>query len=108
VPPPPREWNFLTNHGHVLVVLALDADARVRDVAERVGITTRAAQSILNDLQDGGYVRAERVGRRNRYTIVHRSHLRHPLEAHVVLADFLGAIVSRRPGRRPAQAGGVQ
>ena len=107
MPPPPREWTFLTNHGHVLVVLAMDPDARVRDVAERVGITTRAAQTILNDLQDGGYVKAERVGRRNRYTILTRAHLRHPMEAHVALADFLDAIVSRRPGR-PAQAGASQ
>ena len=92
---PHREWTFLTNHGHVLVCVAMDPDARVRDVADRVGITSRAAQAILNDLQAGGYIRAERVGRRNRYTVVSRRHLRHPLEEHVAITDFLSAIVSR-------------
>lgn len=95
MPEPHREWTFLTNHGHVLVCVAMDPDARVRDVADRVGITPRAAQAILNDLQAGGYLRAERIGRRNRYTVVSRRHLRHPLEEHVALADFLAAIVSR-------------
>lgn len=88
-----RDWTFLTNHGHVLVCLALDPDARVRDVAERVGISARAAQAILNDLQEGGYVTATRVGRRNHYSVAASRRLRHPLEDHVALGEFLAAIV---------------
>jgi DNA-binding MarR family transcriptional regulator len=90
-----RSWTFLTNHGHVLVALALDPGTRVRDVAEKVGITPRAAQTILKDLEDAGYIQRERVGRRNRYVILTPSHLRHPLEGHVTIGDFLAVLASR-------------
>ncbi len=62
-----RQWTFLSNHGHVLVCLARDPDSRLRDVASRVGITERAVQKILGDLEAAGIVRRERHGRRNRY-----------------------------------------
>lgn len=85
----------MTNHSHVLLCLAADPETRVRDVAGKVGITARAAQSILNDLENGGYIHRERVGRRNRYSIVAPAHLRHPLEAHVSVADFLEVLLQR-------------
>jgi predicted transcriptional regulator len=72
-----RPWTFLTNHAQVLLCLADTPDIRVRDVAERVGITERATQRILAELIDGGYVKAERVGRRNRYTVDRRHAMRH-------------------------------
>ena len=46
-----RQWTFLTNHGHVLVYVHRNPDARVRDIATAVGITERAAQTILADLE---------------------------------------------------------
>ena len=64
-----KAWTFLTNHAQVLLCLAETPDIRLRDVAERVGITERATQRILAELIEGGYVTAERVGRRNRYTV---------------------------------------
>ena len=57
--------------------MAETPDIRVRDIAERVGITERATQRILAELIDGGYVKAERVGRRNRYTVDRRHAMRH-------------------------------
>ncbi|HEY4237913.1 MAG TPA: winged helix-turn-helix domain-containing protein [Gaiellaceae bacterium] len=72
-----RPWTFLTNHAQVLLCLAETPDIRVRDVAQRVGITERATQRILAELIDGGYVKAERVGRRNRYTVDRRHAMRH-------------------------------
>ena len=90
-----RSWTFLTNHAHVLVCLASDPEARVRDVAARVGITPRAAQSILNDLEAAGYLHRERVGRRNRYTIASTPHLRHPVEVHVRVGDLLRVLTDR-------------
>jgi len=95
-------WTFLSNHGHVLVSLAADPEARMRDIAERVGITERAVQMIVGDLEDAGYVLRERVGRRNRYTVVPHGHFRHPLEEHVRVGDFLGLVV-----RAPGPAGAV-
>jgi predicted transcriptional regulator len=75
----PTTWVFLTNHAHVLLCVARDPDARARDVAERVGITERAAQRILSDLVAEGYVSKDKVGRRNRYTVNRQGHLRHPI-----------------------------
>lgn len=73
-------WTFLTNHAHVLLCLAADPAVRVRDVADRVGITERATLRILHDLVEAGYVDAERVGRRNRYRLRLDEPMRHPME----------------------------
>ena len=62
-------WTFLSNHGHVLICLAKQSDARLRDVAEAVGITERAVQSIVGDLEETGAITRIREGRRNRYEI---------------------------------------
>ncbi|MGY1710391.1 helix-turn-helix transcriptional regulator [Geodermatophilus sp. SYSU D00758] len=90
-------WTFLSNHGHVLVSLAADPEVRMRDVATRVGITERAVQMIVSDLEQAGYVVRERVGRRNHYTVVNHGRFRHPLEQHVRIGDFL-ALVLRDAG----------
>lgn len=88
------EWTFLSNYGHVLVSLARDQDARMRDVAATVGITERAVQHIVRELVGQGYLRKQRLGRRNRYDVVRSAHLRHELEAQVTLGDFLELFVS--------------
>jgi len=72
-----KNWTFLTNHAQVLLCLADRPDIRLRDVAERVGITERATQRILAELIDAGYVKAERIGRRNRYTVDREHAMRH-------------------------------
>jgi DNA-binding MarR family transcriptional regulator len=77
-PRPAGTWGFLTNHAHVLLCIARDPESRARDIAERVGITERAAQRILADLIADSYVTRTKVGRRNRYTIDPHGHLRHP------------------------------
>lgn len=73
-------WTFLTNHAHVLIAISRDGELRQRDIAHAVGITTGAVQRIIHDLEDAGYVRRERVGRRNRYVVTADLPLRHPLE----------------------------
>ncbi len=98
-------WTFLSNHGHVLVSLAADPDARMRDIAAWVGITERAVQMIVADLEEAGYVLRERVGRRNRYTVVRAGRFRHPREDHVQVGDFLDLVV-REPGTTGAVTGG--
>jgi DNA-binding MarR family transcriptional regulator len=72
-----KTWTFLTNHAQVLLCLAETPDIRLRDVAERIGITERATQRILAELIDAGYVKAERIGRRNRYTVDREHAMRH-------------------------------
>lgn len=81
-------WTFLSNHGHVLVAIARDPAARVRDVADRVGITERAVQQIISELVGQGFVVRSKNGRRNRYEIVPDAHLRHSLEAGVTIGEF--------------------
>ena len=74
------EWTFLTNHAHVLICVARDPNIRLRDVAESVGITERAAQRIVTDLVDAGYLERTKEGRRNSYRLNPGLPLRHPLE----------------------------
>lgn len=74
------QWTFLTNHAHTLVCIARDPGLRLRDVAERVGVTERAAQRIVSDLVDAGYLERLREGRRNSYRVRADRPLRHPVE----------------------------
>ena len=92
-------WTFLSNYAHVLVSLAEDPSARLRDVAERVGITERAAQRIVSRLEQAGVLAKERDGRRNRYHIDPSCHLRHPLEAHTTVGNLLHMVLDSKPGR---------
>jgi DNA-binding IclR family transcriptional regulator len=66
---PSRGWQFVTNHTQVLLSIARNPDIRLRDVAVEVGITERAAQRIVADLAEAGFVQRERLGRRNRYIV---------------------------------------
>ncbi len=82
-------WTFLSNHAHVLIVLAAEPDLRMRDIAEQVGITERAVQRIVGELTEAGYLETQREGRRNRYRIHSERALRHPIEAHRKVADLI-------------------
>ena len=97
----PGGWTFLTNHGHVLVAVARDPDARLREIAAAVGITERAAQLIVSDLEASGYLAKERVGRRNRYVLHPGRPLRHPAEADRSV-DALLAVFEVGPAARSA------
>ena len=92
------DWTFLTNHAHVLLVVARDPEARLRDVAGLVGITERATQRIVSDLEEGGYLTRTRDGRRNRYEVHADVPLRHPLERDHAIGEILGVLHDPRPG----------
>jgi DNA-binding MarR family transcriptional regulator len=84
----------------VLLCLARDPNVRMRDVAETVGITERAAQRILGDLVEAGYVERERVGRRNRYTINGVTAMRHAAQHEHEIGELLELLkVDPLPGR---------
>ena len=83
-------WTFLTNHGHVLLAVATDPDARVKDIAEKVGITPRSTLQILKDLEAGGYLHRSRDGRRTRYAIEPHQHFRHPATAAREIDGLIG------------------
>ena len=88
-------WTFLTNHSHTLLCIAEDPDVRLRDIAEQVGITERAAQRIVAELEDAGYLSHERVGRRNRYEVHPTLPLRHPLEDHLEIGALLRVLTKK-------------
>jgi len=82
-------WDFLTNHAHVLLCVAHDPGIRLRDIADAVGITERAAHRIVSELVEEGYVLRERNGRRNRYEVLAELPLRHPLVEEQRVGDLL-------------------
>lgn len=90
-----RQWTFFTNHGHVLVFLSGNPDARVRDIAAQIGITERATQAILSDLTQAGYVTATRVGRRNTYRVHTDRAFRHPIEADHNVGEILAIFLEQ-------------
>jgi hypothetical protein len=99
-----RDWDFLTNHAHVLTCIAHDPGIRLRDIAAAVGITERAAHRIVAELVEEGYVLREREGRRNHYQVVADLPLRHPLlrggEVGDLLKVLIGAAGPESPGQR--------
>jgi DNA-binding Lrp family transcriptional regulator len=99
-PVPARHWTFLSNHAHVLVCLALDRHARLRDVAASVGITERAVQKIVSDLEEAGVIQRERSGRRNSYRLNVNVPLRHPLESHRTVGTLLALLLDRAETKR--------
>lgn len=102
--PGEHRWTFLTNHAHVLIQLHADPEMVLREVAVRVGITERAVQRIVHDLEEEGFIERERVGRRNRYHVRRDLHLRHPIESHRPVGDLLGLIVGEDAGNAPKAA----
>ena len=101
-------WTFLTNHAHVLNCIAEDPESRLRDIAARVGITERAAQAIVSDLESGGYLTRTRVGRRNTYEVHPELPFRHAIERDHQVGELLDLLAltppkprkSRNPGSR--------
>ncbi len=89
-------WTFLTNHAHALLCVARDPGIRHRDLAQRIGITERAAQRIVADLVQDGYLSVARQGRRNRYQLHPELPLRHPLEHDHQIGEILAVLT--RPG----------
>ncbi|MEJ2603850.1 MAG: winged helix-turn-helix domain-containing protein [Gammaproteobacteria bacterium] len=87
-------WSFFSNYAHILVCLAEDPHARLRDVAERVGITERSASRLVAELDRAGILSRVKDGRRNRYVIDTGQHLRHPLESHCTVGEMLAFILS--------------
>lgn len=91
-----HSWTFFSNYAHVLVTLAQDSSARLRDVAEKVGITERAVQRIVAELEHVGVLTKEREGRRNHYLIDKSCPLRHPLESHKTVGSLLNMVLENK------------
>ena len=104
---PERSWTLLTGHGHVLVEIARNPLARIRDLAEVARITERTVQGIVSDLEEAGYIFRTRDGRRTRYTVNPDSLFRHPAQDGHRVGPFLAllATTGNGPPQYPAENG---
>jgi hypothetical protein len=84
-----RTWTLLTSHGHVLVEIARNPQARVRDISAIIGITERATQAIIADLERAGYVDRVRMGRRTNYVLHTDIPFRHSAQDGLQVGPFL-------------------
>jgi len=82
----------MTNHAHVLILLAQNPDRVLREVAAAVGITERAVQRIVAELEEDGYIHRSKEGRKNTYSIDLSKPLRHPIESHCTIGDLVELI----------------
>ncbi len=87
-------WTLLTGHGHVLVEIAREPRARIRDIAAAAGITERTAQAIVADLEAAGYITRTRTGRRVQYTVNRDSLFRHPAQEGHRVGPFLALLAT--------------
>lgn len=102
--PSKPNWTFLTNHGHILLLVAQQPGIRMREVAESVGVTERCVQRILSELEEAGYVTRVHEGRRNHYEVHPDMPLRHPAERHQQVSALLRLVLGdhERPvGEQP-------
>ncbi|MBT8450739.1 MAG: winged helix-turn-helix domain-containing protein [Deltaproteobacteria bacterium] len=90
----PAAWTFLSNHGHVLVCIARDANVRVREIAQAVGVTERAVQRILRELEEAGVIVRTRQGRRTHYEVNEGIPLRHPIESEHSVGELVRVVRS--------------
>lgn len=90
---PLSNWTFLSNYAHVLVCLADNPDARLRDVADKVGITERTAFRLVTELEEAGILERAKEGRRNHYIINEDAHLRHSIEEHCTVGELLQTVL---------------
>ncbi len=95
-------WTFLTNHAHVLMCVARNANFRLRDIAAAVGITERATHRIVTDLVEAGYLTRHRSGRRNYYEINPNLPLRHPLDSDHQIGEIIRVLREPPPGAEQA------
>jgi MarR family len=102
------DWGFLTNHARVLLCIAHDPGARLRDIAASLGITERSAHGIITDLAQAGYVVKQKDGRRNRYRIQAHLPLPEPGTREPAVGEVLAVLLGDTDGlASPAAAADV-
>jgi hypothetical protein len=94
-------WTLLTGHGHVLVEIARNPGARIRDISAAAGITERTAQAIVSDLEAAGYLTRTRTGRRTRYTVNPDSSFRHPAQEGLRVGPLLAVLAASGDAAEP-------
>jgi hypothetical protein len=98
-----ERWSFLTNHARVLLCLAHDPGARLRDIAASLGITERSAYGIVTDLAQAGYVVKQKDGRRNSYQIQAHLPLPEPASQEPAIGEVLALLIGNRARQQPSE-----
>jgi len=98
-------WSFLTSHARVLLCIARDPGARLRDIAASLDITERTAHAIVTDLTAAGYVIKQKDGRRNRYQIQAHLPLPEPATQEPAIGDVLALLAGAGARRQPTGTG---
>jgi hypothetical protein len=99
-------WTLLTGHGRVLVEIARNPDARIRDLSAAAELTERTVQAIVADLEAAGYITRTRAGRRTRYTVNHDSQFRHPAQEGLRIGPLLALLAAADDDARTQQEPG--
>jgi DNA-binding IclR family transcriptional regulator len=95
-------WTFLTNHAHVLICVARDPEMRLREIADCVGITERAAHRIVCELEDDGYLERRRIGSHNRYEVHLDLPLRHEMDGDANVGEVIKALLKNKRRKESA------
>ena len=95
-------WTLLTGHGHVLVEIARNPDARIRDLSAAADLTERTVQAIVADLEAAGYITRARAGRRTRYTVNPDNQFRHPAQEGLRVGPLLDLLAAADDKARAA------
>jgi IclR helix-turn-helix domain len=98
-----ERWSFLTNHARVLLCIAHDPSARLRDIAASLGITDRSVYGIVTDLTTAGYVVKHRDGRRNLYQIQAHLPLPEPASKEPAIGEVLALLMGNRARQQPSE-----
>lgn len=88
-------WTLVTSHGLVLVYVALNGEATIREISREIGLTERRVMEILRDLKEAGHISIERQGRRNIYSLTENATFMHPKLKHIYVNDFLDLVQGR-------------
>jgi hypothetical protein len=99
-----ESWSFLTNHARVLLCIAHDPRARLRDIGDRLGITDRSVYGIVTDLTAAGYVVKHRDGRRSLYQIQAHLPLPEPASKEPAIGEVLALLMDNRARQQPSES----
>jgi DNA-binding IclR family transcriptional regulator len=98
------DWSLFSNHGLALICIARTPGMRLRDIADCVGVTERAAARIVSELCEEGYVRKQRLGRRNFYEVDASRPLGHGLTDGHAVGEVLKPLMDQAPSQSRSAA----
>ena len=89
------KWTFITNHGLVLSYISHHPTSTAREIANHIGVTERTTHKIISDLEQEGYIRRRKIGRRNVYSVDPQLPLRHHTKTDIMVEDLLESLTSQ-------------